>query len=173
MNVQITCLRQAKMPDATDDHTKLRRRWPDWIRYPHDGLTKGKIDTRNQHDNEPSHSPWANLRGPWANLRHANDFGSPHEVPAETKKTQPTVEFSVSEGISALPKSLVCRIFVQGPCEGSFSCWIRVYILPFVRPSWWYLIESCHLRINFVWSSVASGFFGLLHQTTLLFTWYS
>ena len=72
------CLREAKMPDATDDHTKLRRRWiwwPDWIRYTHDGLTKGKMDTRK----------WT-FAWSWAIFRHAKDFGSIHEVPAETEK---------------------------------------------------------------------------------------
>ena len=37
------------MPDAIDDPTKLRRGWHDLIRYPHDGLMKGKMDTRIQH----------------------------------------------------------------------------------------------------------------------------
>jgi hypothetical protein len=41
----------------------------------------------------------------------------------------------------------------EGPCEGSFSCWIRVSILPFVRPSWRHLVKSCHFRLYFAWSS--------------------
>ena len=36
------------------------------------------------------------------------------------------------------------------PCEGSISCWIRVSILPFVRPSWGNLVKSCHLWLPFM-----------------------
>jgi hypothetical protein len=39
-------------------------------------------------------------------------------------------------------------------CEGSFSCWILMPILRFVRPSWSHLVKSCSLRLYFVWSSV-------------------
>ena len=75
------------------------------------------------------------------------------------------LSFSGSAGTSwALPKSLACQRIARRPREGSCSCWIRVSILPFVRPSWGYLIQSCHLRVNFVWSSVASGMFAYRRQ---------
>ena len=62
--------------------------------------------------------------------------------------------FSGSAGTSwALPKCLACHRIARRPREGSCSCWIRVSIFPFVRPSWGYLIQSCHIRVNFVWSS--------------------
>ena len=35
----------------------------------------------------------------------------------------------------AKAKSLACKIIDRSPSEGSFSCWLRVSILPFVRPS--------------------------------------
>jgi hypothetical protein len=41
----------------------------------HDGLTKGKMDTRIQHENEPS-------QGPSAIFWHAKDFATAHEVAA-------------------------------------------------------------------------------------------
>lgn len=41
------------------------------------------------------------------------------------------------------------------------SFWIRVSILPFVRPPWGQLVKLCHLRLNFVWSSVPSSIFRL------------
>ena len=43
------------MPDGTDDHTSIteRRRCHGLTRCPHDGLTKGKMDKRMQHENEP------------------------------------------------------------------------------------------------------------------------
>jgi hypothetical protein len=63
------------MPDCTDDHTKKRRRLHDLTRWLHGGLTKGKIDIRIQHENEPSQC----LR---ANFWHAKDFGTAHEVAA-------------------------------------------------------------------------------------------
>lgn len=61
-------------------------------------------------------------------------------------------------------KSLACQKIARRPCEGSFSCWIRVSILPFVRPSWGHLIKSCHLLFYFVWSSVPSGIFASRRQ---------
>jgi hypothetical protein len=36
----------------------------------------------------------------------------------------------------AVTKSLACQNIAEGPYEGSFSCWIRVSILPCIRPSW-------------------------------------
>ena len=41
------------MPAVTDDHTKKRRRRHDQIRCLHDDLTKGKMDSRIQYENEP------------------------------------------------------------------------------------------------------------------------
>ena len=42
------------MPDVTDDHTKKRRRRHDQTRCLHDGLKKGKMDSRIQYENSPS-----------------------------------------------------------------------------------------------------------------------
>ena len=42
------------MPDVTDDHTKKRRRRHDQTRCLHDGLTKGKMDSRIQYENATS-----------------------------------------------------------------------------------------------------------------------
>jgi hypothetical protein len=61
----------------------------------------------------------------------------------------------------AVAKSLACQKIAEGPCEGSFSCWIRVSNVPFVRPSWRHLVKSCHLRLYFVWSSAPSDSFRL------------
>ena len=61
----------------------------------------------------------------------------------------------------AVAKSLACQKIARRPCEGLFSCLIRVSILPFVRPSWGHIVRSCHLRLYFVWSSVPSGIFRL------------
>ena len=73
------CLRETKMPDAADDYTKPTRTRHDGIRCTHDGITKGKMDTRTQHEHEPSCVHRAIL---W----HAKDFGSAHDVTAEHKK---------------------------------------------------------------------------------------
>lgn len=54
------------------------------IRCPHDGLTKGKMDTRIQHENEPS-------QGLRAIFWHAKDFATTHEVAAGAWKTPPAV----------------------------------------------------------------------------------
>ena len=43
-----------KMPDGADDHTKKGRWLHDLKRCHHDGLTQGKMDSRCQHENEPS-----------------------------------------------------------------------------------------------------------------------
>ena len=56
----------------------------DLTRCHYDGLTKGKIDTRSQHENEPS-------RGLRSIFLHAKDFAFPHEVVAEAWKIQPAV----------------------------------------------------------------------------------
>ena len=50
-----------------------------------DGLTKDKLDTRNQHENERSGVPSAIF---W----HAKDFSTAHEVAAEAGQTQPVDE---------------------------------------------------------------------------------
>ena len=42
------------MPDGADDHTKYRRRSRDPTGWPHDVITKDKMDTRIHHENEPS-----------------------------------------------------------------------------------------------------------------------
>ena len=42
------------MPDGDDDYTKKRRRRHNQIKCLHDGLTKGKMDSRIQHEKEPS-----------------------------------------------------------------------------------------------------------------------
>ena len=62
------------MPDGTDDHTKRQRRH-DLTRCPHDGLVKGKMDNRIQHEHEPS-------QGPPANVGQAKDFATTDESAA-------------------------------------------------------------------------------------------
>ena len=42
------------MSDVTDNHTKKRRRRHDQTRCLHNGLAKGKMDSRIQHENTPS-----------------------------------------------------------------------------------------------------------------------
>ena len=41
----------------------------------------------------------------------------------------------------------------------SYSCWLRVSILPFVKPSWGHLEQSCRHRVYLVYSSESSGNF--------------
>ena len=48
------------------------------------GLTKGKMNTRSQHENKPS-------RGIRSIILHAEDFAFAHEVSAEAWKIQPAV----------------------------------------------------------------------------------
>jgi hypothetical protein len=56
-------------------------------------------------------------------------------------------------------KSLACQKTAEGTPEGSFSCPLRVFILPFVRPSRERLGESRHLRFYVAWSPVSPGVF--------------
>ena len=70
----------------------------------------------------------------------------------------PPVDFQAPAVTSwAMAKSLACQRIARRHCEGSLSVCIRVSMLPFVRPSWEHLVKSCHLRNDFVWSSVPSG----------------
>ena len=55
------------------------RRWHDWMRYP-------QMVTQIQHENEPTH-------GFPVILWHAKYFGSAHEAPAETEKTQQVIQW--------------------------------------------------------------------------------
>ena len=61
------------MPDVTDDHTKKRRRRHDQTRCLHDGLTKGKMDSRIPYENAPS---------PSGNFLTCQRFCAAHEVAA-------------------------------------------------------------------------------------------
>ena len=64
------------IPNGTDDHTKLTRFDKMHSRCTPDGLTKGKMDTRTQHDIEPSGVASGIL---W----HVKDFVTAPEVAAE------------------------------------------------------------------------------------------
>ena len=62
----------------------ITRSWHDLTRCLHDGHTKDKMDTRIQHENEPS-------QGPSALFWHAKDFATAHEVAAEAWESPPAV----------------------------------------------------------------------------------
>lgn len=62
--------------------------------------------------------------------------------------------------------SLACPKIGGRPCEGLFSCWICMSILPLLKPSWGHLVKSRHLRLFSVWSSVLSGIF-LPHEDNM------
>ena len=67
------------MPDVTDDHTKKRRRRHDQTRWLHDDLTKGKMDSRIQYENETS-------RGLPGIFGHAKDFAPLTKLLPELEK---------------------------------------------------------------------------------------
>ena len=67
------------MPDVTDDHTKKRRRRHDQTRCLHDGLTKGKMDSRIQYENAPS-------RGLPGIFWHVKDFARLTKLLPEPEK---------------------------------------------------------------------------------------
>ena len=83
----------------------------------------------------------------WGHLKPSYDRRSIFQAPAATSW--------------AVAKSLACQKIARRPYEGSFSCGIRVSMLPFARLSWGHLVKSCHLRLYFVWSSVPSGIYCL------------
>ena len=75
-------------------------------------------------------------------------------------------DFQASAATSgAVTKSLTCQRIPEASPDGSISCWVRVSILPFVRPSG--VHRECILsnRVNFVWSSVPFGIFRLPKAT--------
>ena len=67
------------MPGVADDHTKKRRRRHDQTRCLHNGLTKGKMDSRIQYENAPS-------RGLPGIFRHAKDFARLTKLLPEPEK---------------------------------------------------------------------------------------
>ena len=72
---------------------------------------------------------------------------------------QPAGQVSLASAATSweVAKSLACQRIAEGHYDGSFSCWNRVSIFPFVSPSWRHLLQSCNIRREFVWSSVPSG----------------
>ena len=72
-------MRQKKTPDVTDDHTKKIRRRHNQTRCIHEGLTKGKMNSRIQYENAPS-------RGLPGILLHAKDFAPLTKLLPEPEK---------------------------------------------------------------------------------------
>ena len=69
-------------PDANDDHTKYTRRSHDVTRWPHDGHTNVAMDTRSQHDVDPS-------RDHRTFFWHAKDFSTTPEVAPDALEMLP------------------------------------------------------------------------------------
>ena len=112
-------------------------------------LRRAKMDTRIQHENEPS-------QGPSAIFWHAKDFATAHEVAAGAWETPPAVKrwlkmlsrmarwFYDQSRIWTFPLSCVHLVSISGQCDAS------IMKIHFVGKSLWFMQNNNGVKQRFL-----------------------